>query len=345
MRRALDLAKIGLGSVKSNPMVGAVLVHKDRIIGEGWHKKFGGPHAEVEAIASVKEKELLKQSTLYVTLEPCFHFGKTPPCVDLILKSGIPAVVVAMQDPNPLVSGRGIAKLREEGVVVQVGLMENEAKQLNKRFLTFIEKQRPYIVLKWAQTRDGLIAPSLASSRSEKAISNMLSNLLVHKWRGEEDAIMVGFNTLKHDNPKLNVRYWETLQQPIRLSMDWKGAALPDHHFFDGSQTSILFNYQEEKLEGSNHYFKLTQEEPFLTQILARLKAMGIVSVLVEGGTGLLSAFIETGMWDEARICTSTKVLGTGIQAPFLFGNVMDKVDLAGDTWEIIQNPQEQIVA
>lgn len=343
MQRALDLAKLGLGSVSPNPMVGAVLVYEDKIIGEGWHRVYGGPHAEVEAINSVQEKSLIEKATLYVTLEPCSHHGKTPPCVDLILKHHIKSVIVSLQDPNPLVAGKGIERLRANGVQVEVGLLKEEAQRQNKRFLTYFIKQRPYVILKWAQSLDGFIAPALNASPEAKKISGSLSALLTHKWRAEEDAIMVGYNTLLYDNPQLNVRNWETSKKLVRITLEERGATAERHHFYDQSQTSYVFNYLKDHTNGSLEYIKILENELPVTQLLSSLRERGIGSLIVEGGTNLLNRFISAGLWDEARICTSSKSLKDGVKAPFLFGNVKDKLELGEDLWEIIQNPQEQI--
>jgi diaminohydroxyphosphoribosylaminopyrimidine deaminase / 5-amino-6-(5-phosphoribosylamino)uracil reductase len=338
MQRALDLASLGLGSVSPNPLVGAVVVYEGKVIGEGWHKKFGEPHAEVEAINSVQQPELLSESALYVTLEPCSHHGKTPPCADFIISKKIKKVVVAMTDPNPLVAGRGIEKLRQAGVEVEIGLLEDEARTLNKRFLTYFEKNRPYVILKWAQTSDGFIAPSLQARKEGKQISNSLSQQLVHKWRSVEDAIMLGMNTLVHDNPQLNVRLWETSKQPLRVTLDEKGAFSGNYHFFDGTQNSIVFNYLKEENGDGIKYAKLNREKNSIEQILSRLRKEGVGSILVEGGTKLLEKFLEANLWDEARVCTSPKTFGKGIAAPFFQKQIREKFFIKEDRWQISLN-------
>lgn len=344
MQRALGLAKLGLGHVSPNPMVGAVLVYENRIIGEGWHKKFGGPHAEVEAVASVADTSVLKGSTMYVTLEPCNHYGKTPPCTDLILKHNIKSVVVAMEDPNPLVAGSGIEKLRQRGVNVQVGMLEQESRRLNKRFITYFVKERPYVILKWAQSSDGFIAPSLHATKEEKQISGPLSAILTHKWRSEEDAIMVGFNTLIHDKPSLTIRNWESLKQLLRVTLDERGGPHEIPWSQGRSISSIVFNYKENKQKEALEYIKLENSGDPIEQVLSLLWKRGVGSLIVEGGSGILNKFISLGMWDEARIGTSKSAIGKGIPAPYLFGNVLDKIELEDDVWEIIQNPQGEIV-
>lgn len=339
MQRALDLASLGLGRVSPNPMVGAVVVHEGKIIGEGYHTQFGAAHAEVEAIKSVKDKALLAESTIYVTLEPCSHYGKTPPCSDLLIETKVKKVMVAMQDPNPLVAGKGIAKLRQAGIEVEVGILEAEARMLNRRFVTFHEKHRPYIILKWAETADGFIAPSLDASRQDKQISNLLSQQIVHKWRAEEDAIMVGMNTLLHDNPKLNIRFVECFKQPIRIVLDEKGVKLTNLHFLDGLQPSIVFNFLEEDLTKACKYYRLdASEEPF-RQMMDLLFRGGVGSLIVEGGAKLIKRLLDLGLWDEARVCVSPKTFGQGIEAPILKRPVCEEFRLNEDTWKVMLNP------
>ncbi len=338
MKRALDLARLGLGKVSPNPMVGSVIVHEGKIIGEGWHDKFGGPHAEVNAIRSISNPDILQQSTLYVTLEPCNHFGKTPPCTDLIIEKKINKVVIAIQDPNPLVSGKGIEKLQKAGIETTTGILANEALTLNKRFITNILEKRPYVILKWAQTEDGFLAPGLNSKKNEKQISNALSQQLVHTWRAHEDAIMVGYNTLLYDNPKLNVRLIDTHRQPTRITLDEKGIPASQHHFFDGSQNSFVFNYSKEESNGNQSYFQIAPNEAGINSLMSRLLKEGISSVIIEGGTRTLDKFIRIGLWDEARICTSPKILKSGIRAPIISINASKSFNLGDDLWKIIIN-------
>lgn len=338
MQRALDLASLGLGRVSPNPMVGAVIVYNDVIIGEGWHQQFGFAHAEVNAVNSVQNKDFLAESTIYVTLEPCSHFGKTPPCADLIIRSKFKKVVVAMLDPNPLVAGNGIQRIREAGIEVEMGVLESEAKMLNKRFLTFHQKKRPYVILKWAETADGFIAPTLDAAKEAKQISNKLSQLLVHKWRREEDAIMVGMNTLLHDNPNLDARLADGFKQPIRITIDERGTISGDYHFFNGKLSSIVFNYQKEEEDGAIKYLKLDPKQEPLAQLLTRLYANGIGSILVEGGSKLITRFLEANIWDEARVCVSDKTFGTGIVAPILRKPIQEKFELETDAWKVMLN-------
>jgi len=338
MQRALDLASLGLGRVSPNPMVGAVVLYKDKIIGEGYHTQFGLPHAEVEAINSVENKDLLAESTIYVTLEPCCHYGKTPPCSDLLISSRFKKVVVAMMDPNTLVAGRGIARLRKAGIEVEVGILEAEARMLNRRFITFYEKNRPYIILKWAETADGFISPALNAAKDDKQISNLLSQQIVHKWRGEEDAIMVGMNTLLYDNPKLNVRLVESFKQPIRIVLDENGVNLKNLHFLDGLQPSIVFNFQKNDLTRACKYYQIDSNQEPLPQMLNLLFQGGVGSLIVEGGSKLIARFLQQGLWDEARVCVSTKTFGQGIDAPVLRKPIQHEFTLNEDHWKVMLN-------
>lgn len=336
MRRALELASLGAGKVSPNPMVGCVIVHGGKIIGEGWHRQFGGPHAEPNAIASVQDKTLLPQATLYVTLEPCNHFGKTPPCSDLILSHGIPKVVVANVDPNPLVAGTGLQKLRGKGVEVISGVLEKEGAELNKRFFTFHQKKRPFVLLKWAQTADGFIARNNFDS---KWISNGFSRQLVHKWRAEEDLVMVGYQTAWHDNPQLNVRDW-TDRNPARAVIDYKISLPSTHHLFDNNQKTLVFNEIKNETSGGTEYIKVQKNE-LVENLLQALYERKILSVMVEGGTALLNRFIEKGYWDEARVFTATKTFGEGIAAPKLpSANISftEEFDVMGDNLSVSYN-------
>ncbi|UZR94689.1 bifunctional diaminohydroxyphosphoribosylaminopyrimidine deaminase/5-amino-6-(5-phosphoribosylamino)uracil reductase RibD [Chondrinema litorale] len=315
MQRALELAKLGAGNVSPNPMVGCVIVHQDRIIGEGSHRKYGEGHAEVNAINSVKDLSVLNKAQLYVTLEPCSHFGKTPPCADLIIKHQIPEVFVAVKDPNPLVAGNGIKKLENAGIKVKCGILENEATELNKRFFTAIQKQRPYIILKWAETADGFIA---RKNYDSKWISSAFSRTFVHKWRAEEDAIMVGTNTALKDNPQLNVRQWDG-RNPTRVVID-RNLVLPDNlKFFDDSQNTILFHINGINPVQEHHKkFGVAIEGNFLEGVMQELFKRKLHSVIIEGGAQLLNAFIEQSLWDEAKVFKSKTLFSDGIKAPVL---------------------------
>jgi len=316
MRRCIELAKNGLGATYPNPMVGAVIVHNDQIIGEGWHQKAGQPHAEVNAVAAVKDQSLLSQSTLYVSLEPCSHFGKTPPCCNLIIDKNIPNVVVGTIDPNSKVAGSGIAKLKAAGKNVTVGLLEKECQELNKRFFTFHTKKRPYIILKWAESSDGFIAPKSKDVKAPVWISNALSRQLVHKWRSEEQAILVGTKTVLDDNPKLDTRNWNG-KNPIRIVLDKSGKIPKESHVFDGKTKTIIITEQENLTLFSNCIFENAIFEVSLPQkIMAILYKHEIQSLIVEGGSQTLQSFIDANLWDEIRLFRSNAVMLDGVKAP-----------------------------
>lgn len=331
MRRALELATNGLGKVSPNPLVGCVVVHQGRIIGEGWHRQYGQPHAEVNALASVQDRSLLPESTLYVNLEPCSHVGKTPPCADLIVKEKLAKVVVANRDVNPLVSGKGIKKLRDAGIPVVADILEPEGRRLNRRFFTWMEKKRPHIILKWAETADGFIA---RKNYDSKWISDEYSRQLVHKWRTEEDAIMVASGTAWHDNPRLNVRNWSG-RNPVRIVVDRFLKVGTHRHLFDGSQRTICFNTVQESSRENLEYVRL-QTENILPEILEHLYQRNIQSMIVEGGAQLLTSFITANLWDEARVFISPTAFGQGIAAPAISGTVVEMTKLDGDWLKII---------
>lgn len=330
MLRCFELAANGLGKVSPNPLVGAVLVHAGKIIGEGYHQQFGQAHAEVNAIKNAKENfpELISKSTLFVNLEPCSHFGKTPPCADLIIQKGIKKVFISNRDPNPVVAGNGIKRLKDAGVTVIENILTEEGRELNKRFFTFHEKHRPFIILKWAQTADGFIAPS---TRNKTQISSEQSQILVHKWRSEEQAILIGKNTALTDNPQLNVRKWNG-KNPIRLVIDSK-LSLPNQlHLFDNTIQTIVFNSLKNEEQKNIRLVKLDFNENVLQQILSYLFSINVQSIIVEGGTVTLQKFIDANLWDETRIFTAPKKLLTGINAPIIsFENKNYPVELSGD--------------
>ena len=312
IQRALQLAQLGAGTVSPNPMVGCVIVHNGKIIGEGYHQKYGDAHAEVNAVNAVSDKSLLSESDIYVTLEPCSHFGKTPPCADLLIKYKFKKVIVCNYDPNPLVAGQGIEKLRQAGIEVEVGLLEEEGRELNKRFFTYIEKKRPYIILKWAESADGFIAKK---NYEAVQISNLLSRRFVHKMRSEEDAIMVGTNTAKYDNPTLNTRFW-TGKNAVRVLVDKELSLSKNLHVFDNSQKTICYNSLKDEIIENNIFVRTplnTSIEPFILEDLYQRK---IQSIIIEGGTILLQSFIDLGLWDEAFILKSEIILEQGIDAP-----------------------------
>lgn len=318
MQRALELAANGSGWVAPNPMVGSVIVHNNRIIGEGWHQQCGGPHAEVNAINSVSENDrtLLPESTIYVTLEPCSHFGKTPPCADLIVKTNFKQVVVAVLDPNPLVAGRGVQRIKDSGIDVATGILTAQATELNKRFFTIHHQKRPYIVLKWAQTSDGYFTKN---NKQQHWITGTEARKLVHKWRSEEAAIMVGTQTLLADNPKLDVRLWPGGHQPLRVSFDKTGELSEDMCLLDGSIPTLIFTGVDKHTNSKNIQYKLIDcNRNTIEQALRVLFEMNIQSVFVEGGAKLLAAFIKQGLWDEARVFIGTATWGAGVKAPVL---------------------------
>ncbi|WP_077352905.1 bifunctional diaminohydroxyphosphoribosylaminopyrimidine deaminase/5-amino-6-(5-phosphoribosylamino)uracil reductase RibD [Algoriphagus sp. A40] len=326
MRRALELAEWGKGNVSPNPMVGCVIVHQEKIIGEGYHRVYGGPHAEVHAVKSVENQELLKEATAYVTLEPCAHWGKTPPCAKLLVEKGLKKVVIAAMDSNPLVGGKGIEILRNAGIEVEIGVLEKEARWQNRRFFTQIEKQRPYVILKWAQTQDGFVARENFSS---KWISGTQSRQLVHKWRAEEDAILVGKNTALYDNPRLNVRDWAG-KNPTRIVLD-SNCELPESlHLFDKSISTVCYNSKKSDSQENLDFVDLGSNFSIL-DILNDLNSRKIQSLIVEGGSRVLSRFIESGFWDEARIFTGKAKFETGIPAPVLNQNPAETLSIGED--------------
>jgi diaminohydroxyphosphoribosylaminopyrimidine deaminase/5-amino-6-(5-phosphoribosylamino)uracil reductase len=319
MRRAFELARLGLGYVSPNPMVGCVIVHEDKIIGEGFHQRWGGPHAEVHAINAVNNQSLLKESTVFVTLEPCAHVGKTPPCANLLIQHQVKKVVIANIDPNPLVSGKGIKMMRDAGIEVETGLLEEEGDELNKRFFKSIMHQQPYIILKWAQTADGFIARSNFDS---KWISNKYSRMLVHKWRAEEDAILVGKNTAKYDNPRLNVRNWEG-KDPLRILIDHHLSLSEYLELLNGQIPTICYNTCKTEINKHLEYIRLDSSR-FLEELVGDLHKRDIRSLIVEGGSNTLQQFIDAGLWDEARVFTAPVSFGTGIMAPQLINAKFD---------------------
>lgn len=317
MQRCLHLAQLGEGSAAPNPMVGAVLVHEDVIIGEGYHKQFGEAHAEVNCVQSVapENRPLIQRATMYVSLEPCSHFGKTPPCADLIIQQKIPQVVVGCADPFKEVAGRGIDKLKAAGISVTVGVLEKQCRWLNKRFVTFQEKQRPYIILKWAQTADGCIA---GENFRRVAISNEYSNRLVHRMRSQNMGLLIGTNTALQDNPELATRLWPG-KSPIRLVLD-KALRLPASlKLFNGERQTIVFNYLKHEQQHHLLYYQLPAKAGLVQEIIAALYVLKIQSIMIEGGAQLLQLFIDVGLWDEAVVITNQElVLGSGIAAPQL---------------------------
>ncbi len=320
INRCIQLAKNGLGTTYPNPLVGSVIVYDGKIIGEGWHRKAGEPHAEVNAVNSVKDKSLLAKATIYVSLEPCNHFGKTPPCCDLIIQHKIPNVVIGTVDPNSKVAGTGIKRLVEHGCHVTVGILEKECHELNKRFFTFHNKKRPYIILKWAESKDGFMAPLFKEKQEPVWISNAYSRQLVHQWRSQEQAILVGTRTVLDDNPKLDVRNW-TGENPIRVVLDSTGKINNDYFVKDGKTKTIIITEQENLTLGENVIYESIIFDNQLTQkITDILYKYGIQSIIVEGGKQTLQTFIDHDFWDEARVFIGNISLNEGIKAPLLSG-------------------------
>ena len=309
MARCLDLAKNGLGYTKTNPLVGSVIVHNNKIIGEGYHQAFGQAHAEVNAIGSVKDLSLLSESTLYVNLEPCAHHGKTPPCADLIVQHKLKRVVIACQDSFEQVDGLGIKKLKEAGIQVQVGILEKESLELNKRFFTFHQKKRPYIVLKWAQSQDGFIDRIRKANEPASKISSPVATRLVHQWRSQEQGIIIGKNTLRMDDPRLDARYGNAPYPTVIVLGFEKG----NWAIFQNPSQKILFGEQIPETENVKSYPRMELDE-----VLKTLYHKGICSVLVEGGAIVINQFLVSNLWDEIRVVESQTNLLQGVRAPIL---------------------------
>ncbi|MCS6991559.1 MAG: bifunctional diaminohydroxyphosphoribosylaminopyrimidine deaminase/5-amino-6-(5-phosphoribosylamino)uracil reductase RibD [Chitinophagales bacterium] len=333
LRRCLQLALRAAGHTAPNPMVGAVIVYDGRIIAEGWHRRYGGLHAEVEAIESVSHRTVLPQSTLYVNLEPCCHYGKTPPCTDLILRSGIRHIVTGPADPSPEVGGKGFEQLRRAGCTLLTDVLAQECKQLNCRFYTFHEKKRPYVVLKWAQSADGFIG----KMGKRTTISGMVAQIMAHRWRSEEAAVMVGTQTALVDNPRLTVRLWKG-HQPLRIVVDRQGRLPHTLNLFDGSASTLLIT--ENPMARPPHAEVLQMAFGcLLPDLMKELWQRRILSLLVEGGARLLQSFIDMNLWDEARVLVSPVRLGNGIAAPRILNAVHSEHALYPDKLLIYKNP------
>jgi len=316
INRCIELAKNGLGTTYPNPLVGSVIVHNNKIIGEGWHKKAGEPHAEVNAINAVKDISLLPNSTIYVNLEPCSHYGKTPPCSNLIIEKGIPNIVIGTIDPNSKVAGKGIEKMKEAGLNVTDGILEKQCNELNKRFFTFHNKKRPYIILKWAESNDGFIAPIFKGDKKPVWLSNEFSRQLVHKWRSEEQAILIGNHTVLDDNPKLDVRDWVG-NNPIRIVLDKSGKIAQEYHVKDGKTKTIFISEQENLTSIDNCIFENVIFDNLLPNKIAEiLHKYNVQSLIIEGGRQTIQTFIDANLWDEARVFKSKIILNDGTKAP-----------------------------
>lgn len=340
MQRAIELARLGAGHVSPNPLVGSVIVHNNLIIGEGWHRQFGGPHAEINAISSVPDKSLLPESTIYVTLEPCSHTGKTPPCADAIIKHGFKQVVIGLTDPNPLVNGKGIKRLQKAGINVTTGILTEACRELNKRFIHSIKQKQPYVILKWAQTTNGLLAPFTTDEKfiEQKQISHPTLQRLTHKWRTEEDAILVGTNTALADNPALTARYWKG-RNPKRVVLDLQGR-LPHHlNVFSDGQPTIVVTQTPAVFANLNTVTIIPIKHPqhFLNEMLHALYQLGILSLVVEGGAQLLTTFINENLWQEAQIITAPAVFTAGIKAPAIIGRTVEETNIRNNHLHIIK--------
>ncbi|MBB5645555.1 bifunctional diaminohydroxyphosphoribosylaminopyrimidine deaminase/5-amino-6-(5-phosphoribosylamino)uracil reductase RibD [Pedobacter cryoconitis] len=341
MKRCLELAEMGNGQVSPNPLVGCVIVSGGKIIGEGYHQKYGQAHAEVNAIRSVTDRygeqaaELLKNAVAYVSLEPCAHFGKTPPCADLLIRHQLKKVVIGNRDPFPDVDGKGIERLKNAGIEVVSGVLEAECFEVNRRFFTRIAQQRPYIILKWARTANGYFAPK---NSVQQWISGPLSKKLVHKWRTEEDAILVGKQTAIADNPALSAREWPG-KNPIRIAIDRKLEIPADSQLYNTDAKTIIFNEQKTSVEGNIHFIEMEDMQYYLPQKIAyQLYLMDIQSIIIEGGANILNQFISSGLWDEARVFNSSSSWDTGIHSPVINGNIISVTQVDKDQLTIYKN-------
>lgn len=345
MKRCLELAEMGNGQVSPNPLVGCVIVSGGRIIGEGFHQKYGQAHAEVNAIRSVTDKygekaaELLKNATAYVSLEPCAHFGKTPPCADLLIRHQLKKVVIGNRDPFADVDGKGIEKLKNAGIEVVSGILEKECSFVNRRFFTRITQQRPYIILKWARTGNGFFAPK---NSVQQWISGPLAKKLVHKWRTEEDAILVGKQTAIADNPALSAREWPG-KNPVRIAID-RNLEIPlTNQLYNTDARTIIFNEQKTSVEGNIHFIEMEDMQYYLPQKIAyQLYLMDIQSIIIEGGANILNQFISSGLWDEARVFNSEASWDTGIHSPQINGKITSVTQIDKDQLTIYENYNNQ---
>jgi diaminohydroxyphosphoribosylaminopyrimidine deaminase/5-amino-6-(5-phosphoribosylamino)uracil reductase len=315
MQRCIQLALNGAGTAAPNPMVGAVLVQGDRILAEGWHRAVGGPHAEVECLKAFGDGPVPDDAVMYVNLEPCAHHGRTPPCADLLIARGVRTVIVGCEDPNPLVKGQGVARMRDAGVHVTVGVCEAKSRWLNRRFITSIEQQRPYVVLKWAASADGYLDDHGRTAR----ISSAATDVLVHRWRSEEQAIMVGSRTVINDDPQLTVRHVEG-RQPLRVVIDRGNTAPAAARVFDGAAPTLLITCTHRPDIACDQLVIGPSDDP-IDRLMSELHKRNIRSLMVEGGASLLTRFIDSGRWDEARVIQGTAVFGAGTRAPKLIAD------------------------
>lgn len=341
MTRCLELAKMGNGQVSPNPLVGCVIVCDDQIIGEGYHKKFGEAHAEVNAINDVFKNHgddaptLLANATAYVSLEPCAHFGKTPPCADLLIKHRLKKVVIGNTDPFADVNGKGIEKLHNAGIKVETGILQNECSYLNRRFFTRIKQQRPFIILKWAETANGYFAPK---NTAQQWISGPLAKKLVHKWRTEEDAILIGKQTAIADNPQLNTREWPG-KNPVRIVIDRNLQVPMNSHIYNNDAKTIIINEIKTEVQNNVHFIQMEDMQYYLPQKIAfQLYLMDIQSVIIEGGANILNQFIQGNLWDEARVFTSANSWTDGISSPIINGIITEEHYIEKDKLTIYKN-------
>ncbi|HTM98892.1 MAG TPA: bifunctional diaminohydroxyphosphoribosylaminopyrimidine deaminase/5-amino-6-(5-phosphoribosylamino)uracil reductase RibD [Pedobacter sp.] len=339
MHRCLALAKMGAGKVSPNPMVGCVIVHQNEVIGEGYHQKYGQAHAEVNAINDVlikfgnQAENLLKNATAYVNLEPCAHFGKTPPCADLLIKHQLKKVVIGTSDPFASVSGKGIAKLKDAGIEVPLGVIADKCTWLNRRFFTRIQQQRPFIILKWAQTVNGYFAPI---DQRQEWITGAAAKQLAHQWRSEEDAILVGKSTVLIDNPQLTNRNGYG-KNPIRIVIDRDLAIPTSHHIYNADAKTIIFNEVKTAVAANIHFVQMEDMQFYLAQKIAfQLYLMDIQSVIIEGGTQILNQFITSNLWDEARIFTADKTWEAGLKSPSIKGDIIESLKIGNDELTIL---------
>lgn len=333
MARCIQIAQNGLGSTYPNPFVGSIIVHNQKIIAEGYTSAYGGPHAEVNAIRQIKDDSILKECTLYVTLEPCSHYGKTPPCCDLVIAKEFKRVVIGTLDPFAEVNGQGYLRLLENGIDVTLGVLEEECKELNRRFITFHQEKRPYIILKWAQTQDGY----MGHDDVQKWITNRYSRQLVHEWRTEEQAILVGKKTALVDNPQLNTRFWEG-KNPLRISID-KFLAIPRYfHLYDQSIPTVIFNAIEDREDKNLKLVKIDFDSNIIPPILDYLYQNNFQTLIVEGGSDTIQKFIDMNLWDEARVLSSNAFWNEGILAPIVRGKRVSQQKIINDHVTVIRN-------
>jgi len=335
----------GLGNVAPNPMVGCVIVHNDSVVGEGFHAVFGGPHAEVAAINAVKNKEILKECTLYVSLEPCCHYGKTPPCADKIIETGIRKVVVGIRDPFAQVQGKGIARLQEAGVEVVEGVLQAGCSTLNKRFFTFHQKKRPYVILKWAQSLDGFIDKERSDNEPQiNWITDEKTRVLVHRWRSEEQAILTGKNTVLMDNPQLTVREWHG-KNPLRLVIDRGLDISSSAKIMDDTAQTVIFNSLKDDVCGNIEYKKLDFSKNIIPELLTFLYNKNIQSLIIEGGLVTLQSFIDAGCWDEARVFSGNCFFFGGTRAPLIKGSLESIQNIGADKLSLITNNSDDFLS